>query len=148
MDAVSLQLPADGGCTCGAIRYRLSGEPVFLTICHCSECQRQSGSAFGMSLRMRRGDVAVTKGELKRWTRIADNGNPVGLAFCSECGTRIWHEPADAQFLHIKPGTLDDTSQLHPRYESWTKRKHPWLHYDGIEMSFETMPPPRARGTS
>jgi hypothetical protein len=127
------------------VRYRLSGEPVFLTMCHCSECQRQSGSAFGMSMRVRRADIALTKGELKRFVRIADNGNPVGLCFCADCGCRIWHEPVEAGFVHIKPGTLDDTSLLQPRYESWTKRKHPWLHFDGIELSFETMPPSNSR---
>jgi hypothetical protein len=145
VDAVSLALPAEGGCTCGAVRYRLTGEPVFLTICHCSECQRQSGSAFGMSLRMRRADVEVTKGELKRWTRIADNGNPVGLCFCGDCGTRIWHEPAEPNFVHIKPGTLDDTSGLKPRYQSYTTRQHAWVKLDGIEMSFERMPPVRGK---
>lgn len=145
MDPVSIQLPAEGGCACGEVRYQLTGEPVFLTICHCSECQRASGSAFGMSMRVRRVDIALVRGELKRWTRIADSGNPVGLAFCANCGTRIWHEPSGTEFIHLKPGTLDDTSQLRPKYEGWTRRKHPWLHYDGIELSFETMPPPRGR---
>lgn len=139
---MTVSLPADGGCTCGEVRYRLTGEPVFLTICHCTECQRQSGSAFGMSLRMRREDVTLTRGDLKSWTRIADNGNPVGLFFCATCGTRIWHEPAEHGFVHVKPGTLDDTSQLRPRYQSYTIRKHDWLDVTGIDMSFETMPAP------
>ncbi|HVY89277.1 MAG TPA: GFA family protein [Hyphomonadaceae bacterium] len=142
---MTLALPAEGGCTCGQVRYRLTGEPVFLTICHCTECQRQSGSAFGMSMRMRREDVTVTRGELKSWTRIADNGNAVGLAFCANCGTRIWHEPAEPGFVHIKPGTLDDTSQLRPRYQSYTVRQHDWVKLDGIEMSFETMPAKRGQ---
>lgn len=137
---MSITLPAEGGCTCGEVRYRLNGEPVFLTICHCTECQRQSGSAFGMSLRMRRGDVILTRGDLKRWIRIADNGNAVGLAFCANCGTRIWHEPEEQEFVHIKPGTLDDTSGLEPRYQSYTTRKHAWITLSGIDMSFEMMP--------
>jgi hypothetical protein len=139
---MSLALPAEGGCQCGAIRYRLNGEPVFLTICHCSECKRQSGSAFGMSLRMRRSDVEVT-GEPRRWTRSSDSGNPVVCAFCETCGTRVWHEPAVPGFVHIKPGTLDDFSTLAPSYESWTVRKSPWLRFDGIVASFERMPQPR-----
>jgi len=138
-------LLAEGGCQCGAIRYRLNGEPVFLTVCHCSECKRQSGSAFGMSLRMRWSDVAVT-GETKRWTRQADSGAVVVCAFCPICGTRVWHEPSEAPgFVHIKPGTLDDFSALAPKYESWTLRKSPWLHFDGIEASFEKMPEPSRR---
>jgi len=143
-----IPLPAEGGCTCSAVRYRITGEPVFLTLCHCSECQRQSGSAFGMSMRVRRADVTLTRGELKHWVRTADSGNRVGLCFCAECGVRIWHEPSEAEFVHLKAGTLDDTSILKPQYEGWVKRKHAWLHCDGIRMSFETMPPPRAPGSA
>lgn len=141
----TLSLPAEGGCQCGAIRYRLAGEPVFLTVCHCSECKRQSGSAFGMSLRMRWSDVETSGAKPKRWTRIADNGAPVVCAFCETCGTRVWHEPDAPGFVHIKPGTLDDFSTLAPKYESWTERKSPWLHFDGIEAAFERMPRERPK---
>ncbi len=144
MEPVSLALPAEGGCQCGAIRYRLIGEPVFLTICHCSECKRQSGSAFGMSLRMRWTDVTILAGAPKTWTRRSDSGALVVCAFCETCGTRLWHEPSAPGFVHIKPGTLDDASSLAPKYESWTERKSSWLHFDGIEMSFERMPPQRS----
>ena len=52
-----LVIPAEGGCQCGEVRYRLIGEPIFLAVCHCTDCKHQSGSAFGMSLRMRKADV-------------------------------------------------------------------------------------------
>jgi len=143
---VSLALPAEGGCQCGEIRYRLTGEPIFLTICHCSECKRQSGSAFGMSLRMRKTDVEVTGARPKRWVRPSDIGGHVACFFCETCGTRLWHEPDAPGFMHIKPGTLDDFSTLAPKYESWTARKSPWLHFDGIEMSFERQPAERPKG--
>lgn len=140
--------PAEGGCQCGDIRYRLTGEPVWLTVCHCNECKRQSGSAFGMSLRMRRSDVEVA-GEPKRWTRIADSGNPVTCAFCPTCGTRVWHEPADQAFIHIKPGTLDDFSRFPPRFESFIERKAGWLQIAGIELAFEGQDPPgRPKGSA
>ena len=141
---MSLALPAEGGCQCGAIRYRLTGEPVYLTLCHCRECQKQSGSAFGMSLRMRREHVEIT-GAPKTWKRLADSGNPVVCAFCETCGTRLWHEPAEAEFLHIKPGTLDDFSTVAPRYESWTQSKAEWVSLSGIELAFERQPPSRRR---
>jgi hypothetical protein len=135
-----LPLPSEGGCQCGGIRYRITGQPVWLAVCHCNECKRQSGGVFGMSLRMHAGDVQLIRGEMKHWTRPADSGGMVVCYFCGTCGTRLWHEPAGSGFLHIKPGTLDDSSQLAPRYESWTKRKVPWLTIDGIEASFNEQP--------
>ena len=89
-----------------------------------------------MSLRMHEADVQLISGEPKRWTRAADSGNLVICCFCGTCGNRLWHEPAGSGFLHIKPGTLDDPSQLAPRYEGWTKRKVPWLTIAGLEVSF------------
>jgi hypothetical protein len=130
-------LPSDGGCQCGEIRYRLIGEPVWLAICHCNDCKRQSGGVFSMSLRMHKTDVALLSGEPKRWTLNSDSGNWKICYFCGTCGIRLWHEPFGSGFLHVKPGTLDDSSQLAPRYEGWTKRKVPWLTIDGLQASFE-----------
>jgi hypothetical protein len=114
---------------------------VWLTICHCNECKRQSGAAFGMSLRMRSADVERLRGEPKRWTRPSDVAAPVVCHFCATCGTRLWHVPSGSGFLHIKWGTLDDPAQLAPRYEAWTKRKVPWLTIAGLSASFEGQPP-------
>jgi hypothetical protein len=138
---MKLALPSEGGCQCGEIRYRITGEPVWLTVCHCNECKRQSGGAFGMSLRMREADVKLICGEPKRWVRPSDNAGPVICHFCGTCGTRLLHERAGSGFLRIKPGTLDDPSQLSPRFEGWTKRKAPWLTIEGLEASFEGQPP-------
>ena len=143
MGVMGLILPAEGGCQCGKNRYRIIGEPVWLAVCHCNDCKHQSGSAFGMSLRVAKADVEVTRGKLRLWTTRSDSGNPKICYFCGTCGTRLWHEPAGYGFLHIKPGTLDDPSQLVPRFEGWTKRKVGWLTIEGPEASFETQP---ARG--
>ena len=72
-------VPSEGGCQCGEIRYRLVGEPVWLAVCHCGNCKRQSGGTFGMSLRMHKADVKLIKGEPKCWTGVSDNGNPKSL---------------------------------------------------------------------
>jgi len=122
-------------------RYRIIGEPVWLAVCHCNDCKHQSGSAFGMSLRMRKADLEIIRGELRGWTTTSDSGNLKICYFCSTCGNRLWHKPAEparSGFVHIKPGTLDDRSQLAPRFEGWTKRKFGWLTIDGLEASFET----------
>lgn len=85
----------EGGCQCGRVRYRVSGDPLALVACHCKECQRQSGSAFGMSLMVRASGFTV-QGELKMFERAANSGRTLRCFFCPECGTRIYHEPAYA----------------------------------------------------
>jgi hypothetical protein len=92
-------LPSEGGCQCGEIRYRLTGEPIWLAVCHCNDCKMQSGGVFGMSLRMHEADVKLITGEPKRWTRPSDSGGrPKICYFCGTCGIRLWHEPAGSGF--------------------------------------------------
>ena len=131
----------EGGCQCGNVRYRVEGEPIVLTVCHCNECKKQSGSAFGMSLTIRKEDFRLLKGELKTFSRTADSGRLVHCAFCPDCGTRIYHEPLYRKgAINIKPGTLDDTAALEPTIQVWTIRKHPWLTLDEDIAPFEQQP--------
>jgi hypothetical protein len=134
----------EGGCQCGAVRYRIEGEPLVLAVCHCKECQRQSGSAFGMSLMVRREQFALLRGELRVFTRSSDSGHPVVCSFCPDCGTRIVHEPTryDGR-LNVRAGTLDDTTWLRPSLQSWTSSKQPWLVLDEAIPAFEGQPQKR-----
>ena len=118
----------EGGCQCGKLRYRVDGEPLVLVACHCTECQRQSGSAFGMSLVVPRESFELLSGEPRTFTRKADSGGSVDCAFCGECGTRIFHSPSKLPTtLNVKPGTLDDTSWLSPAMHTWVSSKQPWV---------------------
>jgi hypothetical protein len=120
------------------VRYLVTTEPIRLVACHCNECQRQSGSAFGMSMPVKKNSLTVT-GRTKRFTRIADSGNELTGAFCPECGVRIYHVLESAQdVLSLKPGTLDDTSWLRPDRFIWMKSAQGWVSIpDGVE-TFET----------
>jgi hypothetical protein len=113
--------PYTGGCQCGSVRYVLTTEPIRLAACRCKECQRQSGSAFGMSMPVKKDSLTVA-GLTKQVTRIADSGNEVTGVFCPECGVRIYHvlKPT-AEVLSLKPGTLDDTRWLGPDHFVWMK---------------------------
>jgi hypothetical protein len=136
-----MSIARDGGCQCGKVRYRFEGEPIVLTVCHCAECQRQSGSAFGMSLTVRKQDFRLLSGELKTFTRSADSGRLVHCAFCPECGTRIYHQPEyRKESINIKPGTLDDTSWLTPSLQVWTVRRHAWVELTGEIAEMERQP--------
>lgn len=132
----------EGGCQCGAVRYRLTGEPMMLVVCHCKECQRQSGSAFGMSLVVRTADFELLSGALGRFERSSDSGRKVGVAFCPTCGTRVFHEPErmSGLALNVRAGTLDDTSALVPAMHVWTRSKQPWVVIPEGVTQFEGQP--------
>jgi hypothetical protein len=115
----------EGGCQCGGVRYRLEAEPQGLAACHCRDCQRQSGSAFALSLDVPKEAFRLLSGELKTFTVLCDSGRTKECAFCESCGTRIYH--CGEWGMSIKAGTLDDTSSLSPNAHYWTKRKQPWL---------------------
>jgi hypothetical protein len=130
----------EGGCQCGRVRYRVEGEPLILGICHCTECQRQSGSAFGMSMVTPKAQFTLLQGELKTFTRSSDSGRPVICAFCPECGTRIYHVPSYLQgVVNVKPGTLDDTSFIKPAGQGWTSSKQGWIDFGDLP-GFERQP--------
>jgi hypothetical protein len=126
--------PYTGGCQCGSVRYVLTTEPIRLVACHCRECQRQSGSAFGLSMLVTKESLTVT-GLTKQFTRIADSGNEVAGVFCPECGARIYNAPKSAQdALSLRPGTLDDTNWLRPGYFIWMKSAQGWVPVpDGVK---------------
>ena len=84
--------PYTGGCQCGQVRYELTGEPIRLIACHCTECQRQSGSAFGMSMLVRQDDLKIS-GVTKSFVRVVDSGNENIVVFYPDCGVRIHNTP-------------------------------------------------------
>jgi len=130
-----------GGCQCGAIRYEVADAPKRLVVCHCSDCQRQSGSAFGMTLIVSEEEFHLTKGDLKTYASKSAAGRAKLGAFCPECGTRIYHKPEWRKgTVSVKPGTLDDTSWLKPEMHLWTCSKQPWvIIQEGVE-AYETQP--------
>lgn len=117
-----------GGCQCGEIRYEIAGEPRRLLACHCKDCQRQSGSAFGMTLVVGESDFRILEGKVKTFSAQSDAGREKIGAFCPSCGTRIYHKLEwRPGAITIKPGTLDDTSWLEPKMHIWTRSKQPWV---------------------
>ena len=115
-----------GGCQCGEIRYRIRSEPITLYVCHCRDCQRQSGSAFGMSLVVPESSFELLSGSLKTFTVRADSGRTKTCAFCPTCGVRLYNAVRPGR-ISVKAGTLDDVSKLRPEGHGWTSRKQPWV---------------------
>jgi hypothetical protein len=135
----------EGGCQCDAVRYELTGPPLRVVVCHCKECQRQSGSAFGMSVAVRENDFRLLRGAPKRFVRKTDSGRELECFFCPDCGTRIYHKPQGiGPVLNVKPGTLDDTTWLEPTLHAWIARKQRWVEIPTDLQAFETQPQPRS----
>jgi hypothetical protein len=130
-----------GGCQCGGVRYEVTGDPIAAAMCFCTDCQAQSGSAFGMSLIVPKESFRLVKGATKSFTRPTESGSTVECAFCPDCGTRLFHLPAaKAERVNVKPGTLDDASQIRPMVAVWTRRKPDWVTIPEGLPQFERNP--------
>jgi hypothetical protein len=114
-----------GGCQCGAVRYEVSAEPLELYVCHCRECQKQSASAFGISVIVPAHAFVLRRGHLKTWTRPTDSGGILECMFCVECGSRIRHSNPRVTTVSIKGGSLDEPVELTNAVHIWTTRKLP-----------------------
>ena len=136
-----MEFPISGGCECGAVRYEISGPPRVVYACHCSTCQTQSGSAFGLAARFHISHFSLTRGELTSFTRPATKGHTLTNSFCADCGTRIHHVPSRfPELVSLKPGTLDDTGWLEPEFHIFARSAQPWFALpEGAEI-FEAMP--------
>ncbi|ODM17687.1 hypothetical protein SI65_06475 [Aspergillus cristatus] len=105
-------MPGSGICACGNVCFEYSGEPVLTALCHCTECQRWSGSAFSSNVAVPTAHFSVTKGEPKCWTRLGVvTGKEHHHFFCGDCGTSLYSQPeAMAGVTQIKAGSLRETN--------------------------------------
>ena len=137
-----MKLPLSGGCQCGRVRYQIRAQPLTLYACHCTECQRQSGSAFGLSLAVPRAALVVVDGTPVMWRRVLAGGRVIWCLFCGECGVRLFHNPErNPQASIVKPGTLDDTGWLKPVGHIWTRSAQPWVQIPQSAVNYEGQPP-------
>ena len=132
-------LPLRGGCQCGRVRYEVRAAPFTLYACHCKECQRQSASAFGMSLRVPR-DSVRRRGPIRVARRADADAPPVRGLYCEYCGVRVIHDRAGRDTVNMKAGSLDDTSWLRPVGHIWTRSAQPWSRPASGPLVYEGQP--------
>lgn len=131
-----MQAILTGGCQCGAVRYEVSAKPLEIYVCHCRECQKQSASAFGISVIVPAEAFVLRRGNVRTWSRPTDSGKTLQCTFCVECGTRIHHADAGGKTLSIKGGSLDQRPDLTTAFHIWTARKLPGVVIpDGARQS-------------
>lgn len=123
-------------CSCGQLRVTCEGEPVRISICHCLECQKRTGSVFGAQARFPSESVAV-EGRATRWTRRGDSGGSATFGFCPVCGATVyWELPG---FVTVAVGAFADPTFPPPHVSVYEERKHPWaLARDQLPMEHQT----------
>ena len=133
--------PYQGGYQCGGVRYEVTDEPRQIVACHCTECQTQSGSAFGMTMVVSEDAFSITQGEPKFYRSTSSTGRAKLGAFCPDCGTRIYHKPEWRKgTISVKPGTLDETDWLRPSVHLWTSSKQGWVEIPKGVEAYEGQP--------
>ena len=100
----NFKLPLVGRCQCKGVVYKITSAPLAVYACHCTECQRQSGSAFSLSLLAERGAVVVEEGKPAVWERQHESGRVIDCLICATCGTRLFHEPQGQHQGHHREG--------------------------------------------
>ena len=133
--------PQHGGCFCGDVRYTLGQDPLTLYACHCTDCQRQTGASFVLSMIVKREALELVQGEPQEYSLELADGRRKRGSFCARCSTRLWGEPVKLPGLAVlRPGTLDDTSWLHPIGHIWTRSAQPWVHIPDDTLNFSVQP--------
>lgn len=126
-------LPQTGGCACGAVRYALSAPPLMVYNCHCTNCQKITGSAFTVAATIPEAALAFTNGSPARVEWKADSGNTRFGLFCGRCGSRIANgQTPSIGMLSLRAGTFDDTSWVEPVGDIWTKSAQKWLSFSRL----------------
>ena len=119
----------EGGCACGAIRYRVRGQPAVGMVCHCTFCQRRLGTAFAFVAYCEDKNVDISGGPLTVWEHRSDeSGRQLRIEFCSRCGTTVTHT-AEARpgFRGIAGATFDDPDWFKIDRHIWTRSARPWV---------------------
>ena len=123
-------MDVSAGCLCGGIRFRFVGEPLAFYQCHCTDCQIQTGSAFGLSLVASAEHVALVSGNPKAFRISMPDGRIKSGRFCSNCAARVWGEPVRwPQIRVLRPGTFDQLLPFAPFGDIWTASAQPWVAF-------------------
>lgn len=116
-----------GGCACGEVRYRLLAEPIRVHCCHCTDCQRHTGSAFVINALIESSAIELIRGEVEA-VPVPRADGPHDIYRCPECQTALWSDYGRRpQIRFVRVGTLDDPRLLAPDIHIFTRMKVPWV---------------------
>jgi hypothetical protein len=126
-------------CSCGQLRITCEGEPVRISICHCLECQKRTGSILATQARYPREHVTI-EGRATRWTRVGDSGDSATFSFCPVCGSTVYWEPNGMLgFVSVAVGAFADPNFPPPNVSVYEERQHPWAFApDQLSLTHES----------
>jgi hypothetical protein len=117
----------EGGCSCGAVRYGLASDPLFIHCCHCLNCQRQTGSAFVINLLIEADRVELLSGDPEAVDVPRDDGSSQRIYRCPSCHVAVFSEYGRPEVWFVRGGTLDQPSAVEPDVHIYTRSKLPWV---------------------
>jgi len=124
---------AEGGCSCGEVRYRLTSDPLFVHCCHCLNCQRQTGGAFAINVLIEADRVEVLAGEPQPVAVPRSGGKKQRIWRCPICQVAVFSQYTRPQIRFVRAGTLDDPTSVAPDVHIYTRSKLPWVTLpDGV----------------
>lgn len=116
-----------GGCLCGAVRYAIDAPVTELRACHCTNCQKSTGTAGSVNAVIPSAAFKLTQGAPKRYSSKADSGRTLNRYFCGDCGSPIYSQRTETpETVVVRAGTLDDSSGMRITAHIWTKSARPW----------------------
>jgi len=123
-------------CACGQLEVHVSGEPVTVRVCNCAQCQRRTGSPFGLSSYWEPSQVQEFKGQSKTFRRISDAGRSMEFHFCPDCGgTVYWFAEVVAPKVGIAGGCFADSQFPPPEAVAYAPQKHDWVVFpEGVRL--------------
>jgi hypothetical protein len=128
----------EGACSCGAVRYRLAGAPMFVHCCHCRDCQRQTGSAFAINALIESDRIEMISGQPAPIAVPTDSGRPHDIHRCPACRTAMWSDYGRRLVLRfVRVGTLDNPAALPPDVHIYTRSKLPWVELPKAVPAFD-----------
>jgi hypothetical protein len=121
-------MKVDGGCHCGKITYQAEIDPATTSICHCTDCQTLSGSAYRTNVRTVEGGFKLLSGQPKIYIKTAESGAKRAQAFCPDCGSPIYATSAtDPKIYGLRVGTIKQRSELRPKSQGWFRSAQAWV---------------------
>jgi hypothetical protein len=132
----------DGGCHCGSITYEAEINPERVSICHCTDCQTGSGSAYRTNVPCEKHTFRLLSGEPRIYMKTAESGNKRAQGFCADCGTPLFSTTVSNREIYVlRVGSIRQRTQLRPRSQGWCRSAQPWSMDIGALPRFEKQRP-------